>query len=55
MSRSLEEQQARGGQFITNFLEVLTAEVRDILDYNSSILILHRPAITSPSSQKLEL
>ena len=55
MDSSLSEQQARGARLVEAFLDVLTAEVRDILDYDSIVLIPHSPAITSPSSQNPEL
>ena len=36
----------RAAEVVLAFSELLTAEVRDILDYDFSVLILHRPSIT---------
>ena len=36
----------RAAEVVVAFSELLTAEVRDILDYDSSVLIFHRPYTT---------
>ena len=45
----------RAKELVRAFTNVLTPEVSDILDYESIVLILYSPAITSRSSQNPKL